>query len=70
MIRESADRITESAKLGTKVCVCVCVCSKSTTVLSESMVPKSIEVNHIFIVLEISSIGPYVYSSTVIHYIE
>jgi len=38
-----------------------CPYSKSTTVLSESMLPKTMEVSHIFIVLEINSTGLYVY---------
>ena len=38
-----------------------CLCSKTTTVLSESMVPKTMDVSHIFIVLEINSTRPYVH---------
>ena len=41
-IRDNTDKITESAKAGTKL---LCLCSKITTALSESTVPKTMDVS-------------------------
>ena len=46
-ICDNADRITESAKLGTEVCVCLC--SQTTTILPEWTIPKTMRVSYILL---------------------
>jgi len=63
-IRENADRTEESAKcLDNIKCQqsqtgSACLCSKTTTVLSEWTVPKTMDVSYIFIPLDINTVFP------------
>jgi len=61
-IRENADSIEESAKCLDNIKLhqsqtgSACLCSKTTTVLSEWTVPKTMDVSYIFIALDINKI--------------